>query len=547
MTQIFNNNSTENSNSKAIIFARVSTESQDFTEQVNRMTAVALADGYKKENLIVISNKESAIKLAEDEREGLQQLQSAIAADSSIKAVYVFEISRLGRRMDVISSVVQWLTDNKIQLVCDTPNVRLFERDGSVSFGGQMMIYLMGVMAAQEMKIKKERFANGKKHAKEQGRWIGGTVMFGFKIVDKREVIDEDAAEVIRTAYQMYAADENRTAQTNEDIAAYLRKNNVCVRSDKFFAASRVAKFIGQTKYRGTIVSAELWDKANAVRESNYRGSKERKQSFGERLIKCDDCGRNYRRVGEQYVCAGHKKEYVGSDMYCNNNATLNRKFVDCSLVETVSVWWLDEQTKDNTKRNADLQKSIEILSDRISTANEKLQKVSEKKKRIAKFNLNGILNDAEFDTQIKKLNKEENALKADIMNMTARVEEMSAQKSANTTNTPWSVAWKAFFAMTHSEMYETIHKLVERVDVRVEGEKKFWTIHRKDSEDKQTYMSYGHGAGVKLYGYINGEEKDLTKNPDFRVDYDTTATVNNDVVPTAESHTLINLLRKAV
>ena len=173
---------TNNENKKAIIFARVSTEAQDYTEQVNRMTAVAMADGYKKDNLIVISNKESAIKLAEDEREGLQQLQSAIAADSSINAVYVFEISRLGRRMDVISSVVQWLTDSHIQLVCDTPNVRLFERDGSVSFGGQMMIYLMGVMAAQEMKIKRERFANGKKHAKEQCKWIGGTVMFGFKI-----------------------------------------------------------------------------------------------------------------------------------------------------------------------------------------------------------------------------------------------------------------------------------------------------------------------------------------------------------------------------
>ena len=104
--------------------------------------------------------------------------------------------------MDVISSVVQWLTDSRIQLVCDTPNVRLFERDGSVSFGGQMMIYLMGVMAAQEMKIKKERFANGKKRAKEQGKWIGTPVMFGYKIVNQREVINEVAAEVIRKAYK---------------------------------------------------------------------------------------------------------------------------------------------------------------------------------------------------------------------------------------------------------------------------------------------------------------------------------------------------------
>ena len=512
---------TNNENKKAIIFARVSTEAQDYTEQVNRMTAVAMVDGYKKDNLIVISNKESAIKLAEDEREGLQQLQSAIAADSAINAVYVFEISRLGRRMDVISSVVQWLTDSHIQLVCDTPNVRLFERDGSVSFGGQMMIYLMGVMAAQEMKIKRERFANGKKHAKEQGKWIGGTVMFGFKIENQREVVDLAAAEVIRHAFAMYAADENRTAQTNEDIAAYLRANNVCVRSDKFFAASRVAKFIGQTKYRGTIVSEELFDKCQAIKENNYRGSKERKQSFGERLIKCSDCGHNYRRVAEQYVCAAHKKEYKGSEMYCDNNATLNRKYVDCSLVETVAAWWIDEQKKDNTERMQQTQQQIEKLSARLTDAQSKLDKVSDKKRRIGKNYENGIYSDEDFDKAIKSVNADEKQLKADVANITARIAELESQLSGGNELKTWPEQWQSFNSLTHAEMYEAIHRLVDYVSVKVEDGKKFWTIHRKDSEQSQTYMSYGHGCGVKLFGYINGVAHELTNNPAFKVDYD--------------------------
>ena len=548
MTQSFSNNSETKNSKKAIIFARVSTDAQDYTEQVNRMTAVAMADGYKKENLIEIGVKESAIKLNEHEREGLQQLQAAIAADSDINAVYVFEISRLGRRMDVICSVLQWLTDLKIQLVCDTPNVRLFDRNGNVDFAGQLLIYICGVMAEQEMKLKKERFANGKKHAKEQGRWTGGSVMFGFKIENKREVIDEVAAEVIRNAYQMYANDENRTAQTNEDIANYLRTNNVCVRSDKFFSASRVAKFIGQTKYRGTIVSEELWDKANTVRENNYRGSKERKQSFGERLIKCSDCGRNYRRVGEQYVCAGHKKEYKDSEMYCDNNATLNRKYMDASLVETCAVWWLDEQTKDNTKKLEYMRTKVETLTNRIAAAEDKLSKVAERKKRLGKNYANMIIDDAEFERNISAINKEENTLKADVANMTARKAEIEAQMAANdTTRTPWNVAWKSFFAMTHTEMYETIHKLVDHVDVKVEGEKKFWTICRKDSEDKQTYMSYGHGCGVKLFGYVNGTAHELTKDPAFRVDYDKPTAASEVVELNSNSHSLISLLKMAV
>ena len=512
---------TNNENKKAVIFARVSTEAQDYTEQVNRMTAVAIADGYTKSNLVVISNKESAIKLAEDEREGLQQLQSAIAADSAINAVYVFEISRLGRRMDVISSVVQWLTDSHIQLVCDTPNVRLFERDGSVSFGGQMMIYLMGVMAAQEMKIKKERFANGKKRNKELGLYNGERLAFGYTVVNKREVVNEAEAEVIRTAYQMYANDANRTAQTNSDIANYLRVNGICKYSDKFFSAGRVAKFIAYPKYRGTIVSEELWDKCNEIRQKNFRGSKERKQAFGERLIKCSECGHNYQLLHAQYVCAGHKSEYRNSANYCHNNATLNRRFVDCSLVETVAIWWLDEQQKDNSKRKQQTQQQIDKLSARLTDAQSKLDKVAEKKRRIGKNYSNMILNDEEFDKAIRTVNTEEKQLKADVANLTARIAELESQLSGGNELKTWPEQWQSFNSLTHAEMYEAIHRLVDHVSVRVEDGKKYWTIHRKDSDESQTYMLYGVGLGVHLFGFVNGKAVELTKNPDFRIDYD--------------------------
>lgn len=512
---------TNNENKKAVIFARVSTEAQDYTEQVNRMTAVAIADGYSKSNLVVISNKESAIKLSEDEREGLQQLQSAIAADSSINAVYVFEISRLGRRMDVICSVLSWLTDNHIQLVCDTPNVRLFDRNGNLDFAGQLLIYICGVMAEQEMKIKKERFANGKKRAREQGKWTGTPVMFGYKIVNQREVIDEIAAEVIRNAYQMYVGDENRTAQTNVDIATYLRNNGICKRSDKFFSAGRVASFIAREKYRGTIVSEELWDKCNEIRLKNYNGSKERKMAFAERLIKCPDCGRNYQLSHRSYICAAHKSEYKDSDMYCENRIALHRRFVDCSLVETVAVWWLEEQKKDNSERKQQTKQQIAKQSGRLADAQSKLNKLTDKKRRIGKNYENGIYSDEEFDKAIETVNVDEKKVKADIANLSARIAELQSELADYSELKTWSQQWQSFNSLTHAEMYEVIHRLVSHISIRVEDGKKFWTIHRKDSSDEVTYMICGYGRAVKLYGYVNGKAVELTKNPDFNVDYD--------------------------
>lgn len=512
---------------KVILLARVSTVQQNYDEQIKEIKRAAIADGYKESEIVVVKGKESAIKLAEEERATLNEMKEIISDYPTIESIYVFAIDRLARRVSVVLSVKDYLLERKINLVFIHPHklstIRINDKGERVEdeLTGMMLMFL-AYGAEMEMKIKQARFKAGKALAKEQGKWVGGSVMFGYKIDEnQREVVDEVAAAVIRKAFQMYADDENRTAQTNNDIAAYLRANNVCVRSDKFFSAGRVAKFISQPKYRGAIVSEELWDKCNAIRLNNYRGSKERKQSFGERLIKCSDCGRNYRRVHQQYVCAAHKKEYKGSEMYCDNNATLNRKYVDCSLVETVAAWWLEEQKKDNTERKQQTQQQIEILSARLADAQSKLDKVAEKKKRIGKNYANMILTDEEFDKAIRTVNTEEKQLKADVANLTARIAELQSQLSDESTLKTWQQQWQSFNSLTHAEMYETIHRLVDFVSVRVEDGKKFWTIHRKESTDEVTYMSYGHGCGVKLFGYINGKAVELTNNPDFKIDYD--------------------------
>ncbi len=511
-----------NNNEKAIIFARVSTVSQNYTEQVNRMTAVAIADGYSKDNLIVISSKESAIKLAEDEREGLQQLKTAIAADSAINAVYVFEISRLGRRMDVISSVVQWLTNSHIQLVCDKPNVRLFERDGSVSLSAQMMIYLMGVMAAQEMIIKKERFANGKKHAKEQGKFIGGTVMYGYtKDTDGRLIVNEREAVVVRKAFEMYRDNSSKSSVGVEAIAQYLRDNDFC-RHGKFFGSSRLNKFIRQEKYRGAIVPEQLFDECQQIMSDNYNGGKERKMAFGERLIKCPDCGHNYRLVGKLYVCAAHKQEYKDTDMFCANRTQINRQMFDCTLVETVAGWWLDEKEKETVDRSEDIKRQIAETEKSLSLNADKIEKAEQRKKRIATNYANMLIDDAEYEKAVKSIAKEYKQLSIEKDALESRKRDLQYQLSNNGDLRTWADEFDDYYALTHKELYEVIHKLVERVEVHAESKTKtVWTIYRKDSSDSQTYFVDGWGKTRTLYGVLNGKAIDLSGDDNFKVDYD--------------------------
>ena len=73
---------------KAILLVRVSTKAQDFDEQEREIYNMAIKDGYLPECIIPICEKESGIKLAEEERAGLNKMKELIEEDNDINCVY---------------------------------------------------------------------------------------------------------------------------------------------------------------------------------------------------------------------------------------------------------------------------------------------------------------------------------------------------------------------------------------------------------------------------------------------------------------------------
>ena len=79
---------------KAILLVRVSTERQSFDAQEQELFQLAIADGYSESDIIPVCEKESGIKLKEEERKGLNTMKQLIESDSSIDCVYSWEIFR---------------------------------------------------------------------------------------------------------------------------------------------------------------------------------------------------------------------------------------------------------------------------------------------------------------------------------------------------------------------------------------------------------------------------------------------------------------------
>ena len=61
---------------KCILLVRVSTIMQDLVQQTEKVRDAAIRDGYKEESIIIIEDKESAVKLSEEERNGLNNMKN---------------------------------------------------------------------------------------------------------------------------------------------------------------------------------------------------------------------------------------------------------------------------------------------------------------------------------------------------------------------------------------------------------------------------------------------------------------------------------------
>lgn len=192
---------------KSIILSRVSTLQQDLQQQTDELINIAINDGYSRDQVIVIDNKESAIKNDEEHRLGLIEMKEAILNDPAITCVYCREVSRIGRRYDVLTSVKAFLVSHKIQLVvCGNTRIELLDKDGNVTLQGGLMFEIACQTAIQEMEDKKIRFRQGRARAIEQGKAAQCRVGYGYYINREGYVlINEAEAEVVRRLFDEYA------------------------------------------------------------------------------------------------------------------------------------------------------------------------------------------------------------------------------------------------------------------------------------------------------------------------------------------------------
>ena len=193
---------------KAILLVRVSTKAQDFDEQEREIYNMAIKDGYLPECIIPVCEKESGIKLAEEERAGLNKMKELIEEDNDINCVYCWEVSRIARRKKINFSVLDYLTTHKIQLVVKNPSIRLFKDNGDIDEGAEMVFTLFSQMAESEMRTKLARWKRTKDAKRKESIYTGGWILYGYTVDEttKKLIIDEKQEGVSKCTPSVFYA-----------------------------------------------------------------------------------------------------------------------------------------------------------------------------------------------------------------------------------------------------------------------------------------------------------------------------------------------------
>ena len=172
------------------IFARVSTNIQDYDRQVNELTALAQRNGWSVE--AVFCEKISGAK-KNTERKELSRMVKYVQAHN-INKVMVSELSRLGRDTLQVLEVIEQFNKLGISLYIQNYGIETLTENGEVNPMSQFLITILAEVARMERKTIRERVESGYKNYRANGGKVGRKEGYRKSETDMRE----QYAEVIR-------------------------------------------------------------------------------------------------------------------------------------------------------------------------------------------------------------------------------------------------------------------------------------------------------------------------------------------------------------
>lgn len=182
---------------KVVLFARVSTNIQDYDRQINELTGLAKRNGW--EIAASFAEKISGAKRNAERTELVRMVEFVEA--NNVDKIVVTELSRLGRDTLQVLEIIELFNQKKISLYIQNYSIETLTEDGKVNPMSQFLITILAEVARMERKTIKERMDSGYQNFRANGGLVGRKQ--GYRKSD--EAMKEEYAEEIRLIRKGYS------------------------------------------------------------------------------------------------------------------------------------------------------------------------------------------------------------------------------------------------------------------------------------------------------------------------------------------------------
>lgn len=364
-------------------YCRVSTDEQakfgfSIQAQKDALEKYCKENNYKYEFYI-----DEGISASSMKRPALQQMLKKI---NIFNMVLFTKLDRLSRNVLDANTINKILNENNCTMkAIDEDDIDTSTADGTFIFN------LKVSLAQREIGKTSERIRFVFANKREKGEITSGTKKYGYDIINKHYVVNQEESENIINLYKYFLKVNGNVAQTYKYFIEHFSGKG----RDALYKYLRETSYIGKYKlyrkdiylddYIPRIMDDELfYSVQNILKKGEKKSSKTIIPSIYTGLIYCDTC--NCRMCKKQdnrgkkgimrYICDNATRRKVGSmDYKCDNHTSIREDYLENYLLQNVKksaekyitencVINSSNQPKDNSKEIQTLEKKIYKLKD---------------------------------------------------------------------------------------------------------------------------------------------------------------------------------------
>ena len=441
-------------------YARVSSESDEqlnslgnqvtyYENLIKKNRAWTFVPGYVDEGLSGISTikRENFHRMIADAQKGKFDL------------IITKEISRFARNtLDSIQFTRKLLGDG-VAVFFQNDNINTLEEDS------ELRLTIMSGIAQDELRKLSSRVKFGHQQAIKSKVVLGNSRIFGYRKDNKRLVVDEAEAPMVRELFELYATGRysmkqienlfwekgyrnlngNRISHvtmsniiSNPKYKGYYVGNKVKVvdmftKKQKFLPPEEWVMFKDETgEIVPAIVTEDVWDAANAVLRKRSEDVKSRQGICNHAnlltgKLYCTCCGQPYYRKESRDIDGNRNSKWVCSGKIKNGRESCPSFAIYESELQPL----LYEVFKD-TRADADamIEEYIRIYTEmtdhnqlpgRIAELEKVIDNANRKKSKLLQLSVDGMITDRDFKAMTEQCN-------AEIADTEARIDEMNEQ-----------------------------------------------------------------------------------------------------------------------